>query len=67
MDNSILARILCLQAEMFSRVAEMEGMKAENMQRESLGHSMAYVAVDFDRVSNDLSSIATSLHELGYY
>lgn len=34
--------LIYLQSQIVCALAEIEGMKAENMIRESLGHSMAY-------------------------
>ena len=38
----------------FALKAEMEGMKAENMQRQVLGESMAYNDSDFINISRQL-------------
>ncbi len=46
MDEQQSAAYLMAQAACL--FAEAAGMVAENMQRQTLGHSMAYVADDFD-------------------
>ena len=40
-------RAAYITAQAACAIAEIEGMKAENMQREALGQSMAYVFDDF--------------------
>lgn len=51
-------------AQSVAALAEIEGMKAENMIRESLGHSMAYDHVAFmeviDRYGLHHNSVLTS-------
>ena len=42
----------------FALNAEMEGMKAENMQRQVLGESMAYNDSDFINISRQLEELA---------
>ena len=42
----------------FALKAEMEGMKAENMQRQVLGESMAYNDSDFINISRQLEELA---------
>jgi hypothetical protein len=51
-----LALILAVQAE-------IEGMKAENMQREQLNQSMAYCGTDFNNKAEELRDL-TSRHNL---
>ena len=51
-DIRRLAAILAIQAD-------VEGMKAENMQREHLGQSMAYTDDDFHAMSEILTELAT--------
>lgn len=46
-----LALILAVQSR-------IEGMKAENMQREIQGESMAYVSKDFEIAEMDLQNLA---------
>jgi len=46
-----LALVLSIQAE-------IEGMKAENINREQIGHSMAYVEADFNQKRDELLEIA---------
>jgi len=46
-----LALVLSIQAE-------IEGMKAENINREQIGHSMAYVERDFAEKRDELLEIA---------
>jgi len=50
-DVKRLALILAIQAE-------IEGMKAENMQREALEQSMAFVEQDFIDKANDIRNLA---------
>lgn len=38
--------------------AKIEGMRAENAQRAALGHSMAYVADDFNYIADELSRLS---------
>lgn len=49
---------LVILAAIYAQVAVMEGMKAENMQRQQLGHSMAYTDSDFFAVNQELESLA---------
>lgn len=44
-ENLVYIRGMLLQAEI-----RMQGMVAENMQRELLGQSMAYTGVDFEKL-----------------
>ncbi len=46
-----------LLAKTYTIIAEIEGMKAENMQREACGESMAYVAKDFNECAAQLAAI----------
>lgn len=53
---------LSILAKIYAEVATIEGMKAENIVREHLGQSVAYVDEDFFRVQEallELSSRAT--------
>ena len=51
-----LAFILAVQAE-------IEGMKAENMNRDQLNHSMAYTEKDFNDKAEELRSLAYAHNE----
>ena len=51
-----LALILAVQAE-------IEGMKAENMQREQQGYSMAWTKTDFCQKADELRNIANAHDE----
>ena len=44
--------------------AEVEGMKAENMQREQLGHSMAYVEDAFIEPTGRINAILSELGQI---
>jgi len=44
------ARVAFIQSQCVCAMAEIEGMKAENMQRQVLGQSMAYTDADFVKV-----------------
>jgi hypothetical protein len=55
-DVKRLALILAVQAE-------IEGMKAENMQRQHLEQSMAYTDSDFVDKANDLRNLAYAHNE----
>jgi hypothetical protein len=50
-DVKRLALVLAVQAE-------VEGMKAENMQREQIGHSMAWTEADFCEKAEELRNLA---------
>jgi len=52
-DVKRLALILAVQAQ-------IEGMKAENVERESLGHSVAYGDADFCCKSDELINIVNT-------
>lgn len=41
--------------------AEIEGMRAENLQREQHGDSMAYTAKDFADMANEIRRLAESV------
>lgn len=51
-------------ALILSVYAEIEGMKAENMQREHQGYSMAYTDLDFHMKADDLKNLAGINDEL---
>ena len=51
-----LALVLAIQAE-------IEGMKAENKQREIQGDSMAYIDKDFSEKANELTNLAYATDE----
>jgi hypothetical protein len=55
-DVKRLALALAIQAE-------IEGMKAENKQREIQGNSMAYVSHDFDHMARQLWELANKHDE----
>jgi len=46
---------------MYSVVAEMQGMVAENQQRENNGQALAYCMEDFDAISGRFMDIANRL------
>ena len=46
-----MRQVAYVMAMSMSALARIEGMKAENAQREHLGYSMAYVLEDFEAVS----------------
>ena len=52
-----LALILAVQAE-------IEGMKAENMQREQQGYSMAWTETDFCQKAEELRILANAHDEM---
>ena len=52
-----LALVLAVQAE-------IEGMKAENMQREQRGYSMAWTETDFCQKAEELRNLAYSPDEV---
>lgn len=47
------ARVALIQAQCVCALARIEGMKAENQHRLSLGHSIAYDAEAFAAVENE--------------
>lgn len=47
------ARVAFVHAQCVSALARIEGMKAENQHRLSLGHSIAYDAAAFFAVENE--------------
>lgn len=51
-----LALVLAVQAE-------IEGMKAENMQREQQGYSMAWTEIDFCQKAEELRNLANAHDE----
>ena len=55
-DVKRLALVLSIQAE-------IEGMKAENMQRASMGESMAYIEGDFEYRAEELRVLASKHNE----
>ena len=46
--------------------ARVQGMAAENAQREALGQSMAYTADDFDTVATYMDDLAREIAENGW-
>ena len=50
---------LSILANIYAEAAVIEGMKAENMARESLGESMAYVDDDFFYVQKALIALSS--------
>lgn len=50
-DVKRLALVLAVQAE-------IEAMKAENMQREIIGHDLPYSQDDFEKKANELKNLA---------
>jgi hypothetical protein len=57
------AQLFSLIADMYATVAEVEGMKAENAQRQICGESMAYIDHDFFTSSRALQLIAARIKE----
>lgn len=53
--------VIVIQAQ--AVVAEMEGMKAENSNRERKGLVQAYAEKDFNNLASQLSGLANQLHE----
>jgi hypothetical protein len=53
--NNILVAIMASIAECQARVA---GMTAENMQRQAIGHSMAYTDADFAYQADELDRLS---------
>lgn len=49
------------QAEVLSKLADIEAMKAFNQDRENQGMSIGYTEDHFNSVSNDLMAIAKEL------
>ena len=49
---------ISILASIYAEVAVVEGMKAENMARESLGESMAYTDGDFFYVQKALIALS---------
>jgi hypothetical protein len=66
MDEVILARVLNQQAEMFALCADMESMKAANVERLANNESLAYPESEFKYVATSLRSVANALYQLGY-
>ena len=60
MENYYAAKRLAL---ILAVQAEIEGMKAENMQRQILGHSMSYSDGDFSDKAMELRSLAYAPNE----
>lgn len=58
------AQLFALQAEMYAKVAQTEGMKAENMSRQQ-GNSPAYSEYHFDAVRAELQNIADRIRSEG--
>jgi len=59
------ANMFALVADMEAVKARVEGMKAENGIRESLGHSLAYDSEHFAEAEKELSSIGHLLRTNG--
>ena len=55
------AHMYALVAEMEATKANIEGMRAANMQREACGDAMAYSEDHFQGAANDLAAIADRL------
>ena len=58
-------RLLSKWIEALAIVAEVDGMKAENMIRELRGESLAYNGDDFQKKASQLKSIAVKLKYAG--
>ena len=52
------AQLFALQAEMYTKVAQIEGMKAENQFSEYLGNGINYGEDSFAIVQEELKTIA---------
>jgi hypothetical protein len=60
-DNFVFAQILAMNVEALSVVAEVEGMKAANDEREHRGEVIAYGEEAFAQKAHILSGIATQM------
>ena len=65
MDEILLSRILALKVQAAAINAEIEGMKAENIERISYGQSAAYSDVNFQEKAEELRVIGNELIEEG--
>ena len=63
MDNKIII-LEALKAGVKGIEIIVEGMKAENKQRELLGESLAYTMNEFDKVTQELMEIIKSMYKL---
>ena len=59
MNNYDIRRL----AMIYAKVAELEAMKADNIEREQSGHASAYSGEAFKNVMNDLHNIANASDE----
>lgn len=50
--------IVAQNAQIYAVIAEIEGMKAENVQREGSGRSLAYTEDAFFEKANELRSLS---------
>jgi len=66
MDHKMLAKVLMKQAKIFALYAELEGMKATNLSRISIGAAIAYPGKEFTRIANDLNGLSSDLFDLSY-
>jgi hypothetical protein len=65
MDPVILARVFKKYAELLALQVEVEGMKAANEERKSLGQALAYPEKEFSSMAEEMRCIATDFHILG--
>lgn len=58
------AQITAATAHMYGYIAQMEGMKAENIFRDRNGQTIAYCEDSFASVAQDLHNLATYLIDM---
>lgn len=58
-------QILEIQIQAMAVVVRVEGMKADNQQREHRQESLAYVESDFERAACELESLWQELTRIG--
>lgn len=57
------AQMYALVAEMYTHVARVEAMKADNILRQVRGEGMGYYAEDFFAVAEELGAVAMKLRK----
>lgn len=57
--------LLQCQCDLEALKAEIEGMKAKNIERVSNGHSLAYGEEAFSNIASQMASIGHNARELG--
>ena len=65
MDNGNEAWLLAQEAGLLRIQCTLAGMTAENMQRQTLGHSMAYVEADFNGLAHECEYIQNEIQRYG--